>query len=701
MNKINNFPEKFNLFFTFGYIFLFLSFFVLFPSSISAHETDQSHIFLINQVRGSECCDVGSIDTVKLQLQKLHQLNLAATFVLRSDAVKDAEYKKLFAVPENKNHELGIFLEITPELAKAAGVPYKGPAERWYKAQNAFLVGYEPSDRQKLIEYVFSQFHQQFGYYPSTVAGWMIDSWSASYMVQKYGVTAIEVTREQWGTDSYTLYGGPASGAYFPSKNWLLIPAAAPENALPAVVLRQTTTDPLYTYGDSTSTFTSQPNDYLREKRNLSYFENILKAQVLDVPANGTAVVGLENSMAIEPYQNEYFKQLELISHIVEDNHPKVEVETAKNFSEHELSLPHQNTVQLVSRSDHDQTAYWIATPFYRLRLIIKDTHVFITDLRVYGDNLEDPYAKTSTQTANAYWVVPFLLDSSRYFQQHQTLVSSWEQKVGRWWQAVRKQAVAPDLSAAVTRNEFDPIQVTGIELPQRMNSELPKTAKTSDGFDVSYQSSATQRTTLHLNKETFSVSPIGVLGTRLLLQPEIEQMLRDGKVNLNSTSSAEALFFTPKVDVTATMQGFLNQHPQQFSPESVPATISQSQTQVMYNARTVIAGQNPARVVIQFKGLDGKVAVPGSQISVVNQEAFDKVIIQQPETAHGQYYLDFYSSKTEKVAPVIVVNDQKWPLQSLRFIFNCKSQPGKCLTHPTQAFWFGFIKLDNFIHGR
>lgn len=243
---------------------------LFFPFQV--HAQTQSQVVILNQVRGNECCEQGSRDAVQTQLQAVQQHQLPATFVLRYDALQDKAYTNILQL--SPTLDIGVFFEITPRLAADAGVEYRGTQEQWYLARHAYLVGYSLEERKKIINTLMRLFYQVYGVYPKTTAAWMIDAWSLQYLVEKYGVVAHEITRDQWGTDSYTLYGGPMGMMYSPSKRWAMIPAQNSQ-ALPIKIFRQTLPDPLWNYGDTTSSTTSQPNDYALAGKDISYFKNL------------------------------------------------------------------------------------------------------------------------------------------------------------------------------------------------------------------------------------------------------------------------------------------------------------------------------------------------------------------------------------------------------------------------------------------
>ena len=139
-------------------------------------------VLFINQVRGDECCQKGSYDFAKSQLELFKKHNFSSTFLIRYDALKDNRYIALFKNNSTPLVDIGIFFEITPSLAKDADVVYKGNENRWYRAQYAYLVGYTQEERIKIIDTGMELYFKQFGKYPQTTGGWMIDTYSADYL---------------------------------------------------------------------------------------------------------------------------------------------------------------------------------------------------------------------------------------------------------------------------------------------------------------------------------------------------------------------------------------------------------------------------------------------------------------------------------------------------------------------------------------
>src|SRR3989344_5767935 len=346
-------------------LFIFIIFLFLFLFKTNASAKEPAHVLIINQVRGEECCSKGTLINLKKQVEAHTSKKVPAYFALRHDVLIDKNYVDYLKTATTNYPELirlGLLIENTPALATNANVKHNINNENWFEAQNAFIIGYSNKDSIKIVDYLFNIFFEKCGYYPDVTSAWMIDTPTLNYIHDTYGVKIHQITREQYGTDSYTLYGGPPHYPYPASRNWLFIPDY--DNSDPVLIVRQTVTDPLFNYGDTSNTFTSQPNDYLRGKKNFDYFTNLID-QVINQPDDqtGFTMLGLENSMD-NNYQGEYVAQLEQIG--------KLESKGAVKFiTVDELTdYWYNNKISLyygkdLSRKNKDQ-AFWITTPFYR-----------------------------------------------------------------------------------------------------------------------------------------------------------------------------------------------------------------------------------------------------------------------------------------------------------------------------------------------
>ncbi|MCQ2433534.1 MAG: hypothetical protein MJ175_13105, partial [Clostridia bacterium] len=146
--------------------------------------------------------------------------------------------------------EVGLWFEVTGELARDAGVEWRSKRDRnWdFYVCPGFIMSYNTEEKKKIIDTMMAKFKEYFGFYPRTVGSWLIDTQSMKYMADNYPVEAFSVCREQWGMDGYTLWGGPYYGGYYPTLNNMQTPAGSIENQIGVPVFRMYMNDPIYCY---------------------------------------------------------------------------------------------------------------------------------------------------------------------------------------------------------------------------------------------------------------------------------------------------------------------------------------------------------------------------------------------------------------------------------------------------------------------
>lgn len=391
-------------------LIIFIFIFFIFTNKVRAYEPT---VIIINQIRGDEqCCQKGDIKLLTEVTKSQDLKDLPMGWALRFDTLQNQEI--ISFIP--KSAELGLLLEITPKLAIESGVAYKGKenGSDWYFAKNAFLVGYSQEERKKLIDTVFETFKKKFGYFPTFTVSWMIDAWSLNYINSKYGVILHELTKEQFETDSYTLYGGVFNAPYYPSKNHPLIPGY--ENKLDLVIVRQTISDPVYNYGSSKSYFTSQPNDYLENpQKKTAYFEQLLNNS-MNQNFHKFSVIGFENSYSWKEYGKEYINQLNIIR--TKQKQGQLIVKKPGDFvqdfkKENKDNQSFSTTSQFFSGSNFG--ALWYFAKTYRARIIIKNQTVILDDLRIYSE-VPDPYIDKESTSDYSYWIIPYIIDGSQQY---------------------------------------------------------------------------------------------------------------------------------------------------------------------------------------------------------------------------------------------------------------------------------------------
>jgi len=382
-----------------------------------------SFVSIVNPVRGSDFWDLKNQDpqtAVFGQVDILNRFNLPATWLYRFDALNDQ--KIVEALKIRSIDEKGLFLEVTPALTNAAGVSYR-KSQNWHNAGSAFLTGYEPGERIKLIDTAFEKFKQTFGDYPKSVGAWWIDSYSLEYMQKKYGISASLIVSDQYSTDNYQIWGQYFSTPYYPSKKNALHPAQTIENKLSVVMMQWAPRDPVNSYGNGVmeSTFSVQANDYL-DYHNLDtkYFLSLI-----DIYTKQTfnqfshLVVGLENSYSWEKYKAEYKNQIEVLSK--KKNTGEISIVTMKDFASwYKNRFPGLSPPQIIVADDplgSFKKVIWFMNPYFRAGWFFNKDGSLFRDIRQYIDGEQELCFQSRCDSVNFATSATRVLDEVSFGQ--------------------------------------------------------------------------------------------------------------------------------------------------------------------------------------------------------------------------------------------------------------------------------------------
>jgi len=400
-------------------ISLWLCFFLFFFKK-PVWAQNNSFITIVNPIRGGEFLSSTGTLLEKTMYQKelADSLGLSATWLLRSDAITSASFSAYFKSLQPKD-ELGIFLEILPSLARESSVSYPRNGLFWHDANKIFLSGYIPEDRKKLIDTVFLKFKKVFGYFPKSVGAWHIDAYSAEYMRQKYGVTGVLICADQFGTDSYQIWGGWWGVPFYPSKYNILIPAQTLKNKLNLVVFWWAARDPKLGYGGSVveSTYSVQANDYLQHGLGINYFKKLLD-EYLKNPKNqfGQITIGLENDNDWTKLGNEFQLQIEEVKRREKEEH--VQVITMSEFSDWYKE-------KFKNLSPEHFIGNWYQSIYLRTNIIKKDNQDYLLDLRVYNENWPEANLSTANPWSSLSLNNPYKVDTVRFTENRIELPSN------------------------------------------------------------------------------------------------------------------------------------------------------------------------------------------------------------------------------------------------------------------------------------
>lgn len=672
---------------------IFLSFFLAFIQINSPVFSQNNHpkiITFINQVRGRECCDAGSLDNLNFQIDNFDKHNLSATFAIRYDALGDDQ---ITSALKNSNHQIAGLLEIIPSLANDSQVSYVGNKDNWYLSKHAFLVGYEITERTKLIDTYMTKFKAVFGTYPTSTSSWMIDSYSLNYLEENYQITVHQITRDQWGTDTYTLYGGPFHYPYYASSNWPLVPGNSE-----VLIVRQTVADPLYNYADRTASHTSQPNDYLQNK-DFKYFEDLL-TQTLSQTHNqySFALLGLENSMDVS-FQQEYANQISWIKDF-QDKNPNTQIVKASDLPN---LLPNQSTSivngkDLVLKNDHLES-FQINSSKYSARIIRIDNDIFITDFRIYSNDFSNITATKKSPTNNTYWITPFIIDSSRMVPSDTSTPRGLIEKI--------TNIIYPKLPIYPVFNpipDYKSNQLLGIKLPEIIKDGSINISNQT----ITYQNHPDKQIEISIKEDQITISQPNsatVVGdqdgeTPFSMFPKINwvdnTLSWDNIYHLQINSTDNNTTITPIVSNNSYMI-VTNLSLPAFYPDLIDSQTNIDNSFTIPHNKVALVSQNPIRLFIYPISDDG-LPTTNKNISVTSNNPTDSIDIHLPNKNTDMTWVDVFSNSPGSRIITTKIDNQQVDIQSVYFAPNCKVNIGSCLKNPQDVIMYIYYQLINIV---
>ena len=370
----------------------------------------------INFVRGTDSLyDHETLLTaLRNELQYLKDYGIRSTVLLQYDALNDKDFRDLIEeYSKDGMIEVGLWIELVRSAYINAGVEWKGRDMEWdWIAEHCTLLGQTPQNRIKLIDEIMRAFKEHYGYYPSVVGQWVIDTFSLRYMSEKYGVEGFCMCKDQDGTDTFTLWGGYLFGAYYPSKDNMYVPAQNIENQINAPIFRMLGSDPIYQYDMELSvengpqrpqSVMSLEPVYLNRGGGLpKWVDWYLKENFNDKALNfAYAQAGQENSFSWPRISRGYPYQVEKISELIKAGELEVLQfgETVKWFKDTYKQTPPTSSIAESDWKEEGRKTYWYENKNYRINLHKENERVWIRDWYIFDERYHERYLDKALDT--------------------------------------------------------------------------------------------------------------------------------------------------------------------------------------------------------------------------------------------------------------------------------------------------------------
>lgn len=404
-------------------IILLLLLFFAFTGKALAFKAE-TFVTFANPVRGNEGWQTpkqSPLDLPRFQYQESTHSAYPITWLLRYDAVYDATISAFFdnLIKTDKTQSLGAFLEITPVLSLEANVIYPA-GNSIFNANRVFLSGYSIEDRQRLIDTYMELFFRRFGFYPSSVSAWHLDSFSLQYLQSRYSVITAMNCDDQYSTDHYRLWGGYLGSPYFPDKNNSLIPASSFNEKINLTMVRWAQRDLFNFYGGGEeSKYSVQMNDYLSMGQDTKYFEKLVKMyEQKNFNLFTYLNIGLENDYDLKLYRQE----IKNVFKVVKDNQERYNLKpiSLAGFGDwFKARYPESSPAYFYQTTDpaekNSGKVFWYQSPFYRLGLKSDGGQTTIIDFRVYNREIYEDHYSTPNQSLSLYHEIPAVVDSVKF----------------------------------------------------------------------------------------------------------------------------------------------------------------------------------------------------------------------------------------------------------------------------------------------
>ena len=349
------------------------------------------------------------LEPLKGQMKLVKQYGFKATFLLQYDALIDPAFSGFVKQEADDSIEVGGWFEIVQQQVEAAGITWRGrPGFSWdWHSHVGFLVGYTPEERRRIIDVYMERFFGIFGYIPKSVGSWFMDTESVRYFSEKYGVQAICICRDQWGTDGYNLWGGYGPG-YYPSRNNMFVPAQTEKEQIKVPVFRMLGSDPICQYDLGLK----EEDGYCPPKAqgvctmepiypkcggnpqwvNWFYQENF---NSLALPF-GYVQAGQENAFGWAKMKDVLPMQWDILKQRLENREVELQLlsETGAWFLKQYSQTPVLTSVARTDWASQGRQSAWYYCPHYRVNFYFEKGRLWIRDLHYYDENYQERYLK-------------------------------------------------------------------------------------------------------------------------------------------------------------------------------------------------------------------------------------------------------------------------------------------------------------------
>ncbi len=439
-----------------GFLILFFSFlFFTFNSKSVYGFSKQSFLSLTIPVRELTGSNQATTDLPDLIYKLSTPSATPITWLLQYDSVQSASTSAFFESLQGSHQELGLLLEVTPKLLVSAALP-SPDRQISYQANRLLLNAYPPADRQKILDQAFADFFKRFGFYPQTIGGSYLDSWTLEYLRHKYTIkTAILDVFPDTSAGSASIPQSVSTQGvfgfwpYFPSRLNTLIPAQNQSQKIPITILHWNPIDP----GDGQRLNLHRQLALLPQKNG---FEDLFgRFAQKDLNEFTFLSLGADNSTPV-PIYLPVIRRLFFALESVRDKYTLSGI-TLGQFGEWLLErYPLTSPAYFYKTVSDNQIQMWYHNPFYQVHLSSDGNTATLESLTIFNPNMTEDFRfdynravrldlvvpgfnhlagidfdLNKSQARNEYWdLILTLPDKSLRFDVHQIITRGFDLKL-------------------------------------------------------------------------------------------------------------------------------------------------------------------------------------------------------------------------------------------------------------------------------
>lgn len=207
------------------------------------------------------------LEGLRFQQDEAHRFGIRATILMSYDGMCDSEMVEYVKSQRELGDEVGIhFHNFMCEEMRA-----------YVESDESAIYLHTASSKRKIVDRIFETFKGHFGYLPTAVGGYILDTDILVYLKEKYpqvktsitncfeeGVKMFEGNNGSW----YLFSDGGPWGAFYPSKFHYLAPGHNRETSIDLIALPHLNRDMVLALTSRDDYFASHPANVMRAKAN-------------------------------------------------------------------------------------------------------------------------------------------------------------------------------------------------------------------------------------------------------------------------------------------------------------------------------------------------------------------------------------------------------------------------------------------------